>query len=75
MVKKVSDQLDKGNRQVRKMEKELKIMLIKSQVKAPEMFSLMIIVFNLKDCHSRERMFSLCEPKGKKGWSQPACES
>lgn len=42
-------------------------MLIKSQVKAPELFSLMIIVFNLKDCHSQERMFSLCEPLGQ-GW-------
>lgn len=62
MVKGASDQLDKGNRQVRQMGKELEIMLIKSQVKATELFSLMIIVFNLKDCHSQERMFSLCEP-------------
>lgn len=62
MVKGTSDQLDKGNRQVRKMEKEREIMLIKSQVKATELFSLMIIVFNLQDCHSQERMFSLCEP-------------
>lgn len=62
VVKRVSDQLDKGNRQVKKIGKELETMLIKSQVKAPELFSLMIIVFNLKDCHSEERMFLLHEP-------------
>lgn len=73
MVKRVSDQLDKGNKQVRKMGKELEIMLIKSQVKAPELFSLMIIVFNLKHCHSEERMFSLCEPLGAE--LEPECES
>lgn len=53
------------------MGKELETVLIKSQMKAAEPFSLVFIVFKyLKDRHLKERMFSCVNPTGRAGASR-----
>ena len=52
MLKRVPDQLEKHHSQVKNRGKMLDTMLIKSEMKVLELFSLMIFVFkHLKDSH------------------------